>query len=287
MTRRLREWTFSLPSLLWLTFFFLIPTCIVITYAFRPFDPIEGVGTSWTLDTFREIFTPAFYRVALRTLGISLITTCACLVLALPTGYAIARTSPRMQSFLITLMVLPFWSNFIVRIFAWKSLLHPDGVLKTLLVFLHLASPDTILLYRPSTVILTMIYSYLPFAVLPIYAAAARFDYQLIEAGLDLGLNRLRAFLLIFIPGIRNGILTALIMVFIPAIGAYVIPDVVGGHQSEMIGNKIVQRTFVYRNLPEASALATLLTSAAILPVAMVAIIQLRNRRRAALRSKL
>jgi spermidine/putrescine transport system permease protein len=140
-------------------------------------------------------------------------------------------------------------------------------MLKQALVFLHLCSPDATLLYNPFTVLLVIIYTYLPFAILPVYAAAEKFDYSLIEAARDLGASQLRAFMRIFMPGISRGVWTAVLMVFIPALGSYVIPDIVGGPGSEMIGNKIAQRTFVDRNLPHASALSALLTLAVMVPL--------------------
>ena len=163
--------------------------------------------------------------------------------------------------------ILPFWTSFLIRIFAWKGVLHPDGFLKQTLVFFHIISPDTMLLYRPEAVLLVMIYTELPFAILPLYAAAEKFDFTLIEAAMDLGAGRLRAFMSVFIPGIKAGLVSACLMVLIPSFGSYVVPDVVGGLGSEMIGNVIVQRTFTDRNLPAASALASVLILAMLVPL--------------------
>ena len=163
-----------------------------------------------------------------------------------------------------------------MRIFAWKVLLHPEGMLKHALVFLGLVSPDTSLLYNAYAVLLVMVYTELPFAILPIYAAAEKFDFRLVEAAKDLGATSFRAFRSVFLPGIRVGLLTAFLMVFIPSLGSYVIPDIVGGPTSEMIGNKIAQRTFVDRNLPHAAGLSALLTLAVLVP--MVAITALRGK---------
>jgi spermidine/putrescine transport system permease protein len=146
--------------------------------------------------------------------------------------------------------------------------------LKNFLVLLGLISPDAILLYHPATVVMVSVYTYLPFALIPIYAAAEKFDFRLIEAARDLGAHQLRAFFSIFLPGIRRGLLTAILVVFIPALGSYVIPDIVGGPHSEMIGNKIAQRTFVDRNLPHASGLSAFLTLAVLAPLAAVLMLQ-------------
>ena len=168
---------------------------------------------------------------------------------------------------MLLLTVVPFWTSFLIRIFAWKAVLHPDGLLKKALVFCQLISPESLLLYRPGTVLMVMIYTELPFAILPLYAAVEKFDFGLIDAAMDLGAGKLRAYLSIFIPGIRNGLLSACLMVLIPCIGSHVIPDVVGGIDSMMIGNVIAQRTFVDRNLPHASALAAVMTIVMFLPL--------------------
>jgi spermidine/putrescine transport system permease protein len=166
-------------------------------------------------------------------------------------------------------VIVPFWTSFLVRVFAWKLLLHPEGTIKHTLVWLGLASQDTSLLYRPGAVLLVSVYSFLPFAILPIYAAAEKFDYRLVEAARDLGAGAFRAFRSVFLPGIRRGLLTATLVVFVPSLGSYVIPDLVGGPTSDMVGNKIAQRTFSDRNLPQASALSALLTLAVLAPMVL------------------
>lgn len=273
------EWALTLPSFGWLLLFFLIPTLIIFAYAFKPSDPHGGVGAGWTLDVIKSLADPNYYFLIWRTLWLSGITTLVCLFLALPVGYQLALTKGSLRKLLLLLFVIPFWSSFLIRIFAWKTVLHPEGFLKKLLVFLHLLSPDATLLYNSGAVLLVMIYTYLPFAVFPIYAAASKFNFQQIEAAMDLGATRRQAFFKIFVPGIKKGIFTAMIMVFIPAIGAYVIPDLVGGANSEMIGNKIAQRTFIDRNLPQASALSSLLALVVLIPVAALSILTSRSRK--------
>lgn len=257
--RRREEWLLTLPTFFWLTLFFIIPTVIVLAIAFKPAAPHGGFGEGWTLRTLMELGNPNYPAIVFRTLWISAVATALCILIALPVGYCLARASRKWRQFLMLLVVIPFWTNFLIRIFAWKQVLHPEGILKKTLVALHLVAPDATLLYNASAVMLVMVYTYLPFAILPIYAAAEKFDFSLLEAAQDLGSSRLGAFYRIFIPGIRRGLLTATLMVLIPALGAYVIPDIVGGPTSEMIGNKIAQRTFVDRNLPHASALTGLL----------------------------
>lgn len=273
------EWLLTLPSFGWLLVFFLVPTLIVFAFAFKPSDPFGGVGAGWTTQALVGIADPQYAAILWRTVWLSLLTTALCLVLATPAGYAIARAEPRARARLLLLVIVPFWTSFLIRIFAWKVLLHPEGTFKHALVELGLVPEQATLLYTPGAVLLVMVYTFLPFAVLPIYAAAEKFDFQLLEAARDLGAGRLRAFVEVFLPGIRRGLLTAFLVVFIPALGSYVIPDLVGGPGGEMLGNKIAQRVFVDRNLPHASALSAFLILAVLLPLAAVLALQAQRRR--------
>jgi len=272
------EWLVTLPSLGWLLVFFLVPTLIVFAFAFKPSDPFGGVGPGWTTATLVRIVDPQYVAIVWRTVWLSLLTTGLCLLLATPAGYAIARAEPKARARLMLLVIVPFWTSFLIRIFAWKVLLHPEGALKHALVGLGLVSEQAPLLYTPGAVLLVMVYTFLPFAILPIYAAAEKFDFRLLEAARDLGAGQLRAFVEVFLPGIQRGLLTAFLVVFIPALGSYVIPDLVGGPGGEMLGNKIAQRVFVDRNLPQASALSALLILAVLLPMAAVLVLQAQKR---------
>jgi spermidine/putrescine transport system permease protein len=266
----INEWLISWPSFVWLVVLFVIPTVVVFAITFKPTDPYGGIGEGWTLETLRSLSNPNYPAIIWRTVWISVVTTVLCVAIAIPTGYCMARVAPRWRQWLLLLIIVPFWTSFLVRVFAWKVLLHPDGLVKKALVALHLISPDTLLLYNSEAVLLVMVYTYLPFAILPIYAATEKFDFHLVEAARDLGAHKLQAFVHVFIPGIRLGLLTAFLVVFIPALGSYVIPDIVGGMGSEMLGNKIAQRTFVDRQLPHASALSAFLTLAVLIPLLVI-----------------
>ena len=281
MNRRLREIGITLPSFLWLAALFLLPTALVLAMAFKPSDGYGGMGPGWTLATLRGLGNPSYPAIIGRTVALSLLTTLVCVALAVPMGYHMARTRSRWRQTLVLLTVVPFWICFLVRVFAWKHLLHPDGFIRNGLLALGLIDPGTMLLYTSATVLMVMVYSHLPFAILPVFAAAEKFDFQLFEAAMDLGATRWHAFTRIFLPGIARGIGTAVLVVLIPALGSYIIPDMVGGTDSEMIGNKIAQRTFGDRNLPHACALAALLTLAVLGPLLGVVF----RRDRAAVRS--
>lgn len=273
---RLTEWLLTLPSFVWLGVLFLLPTVLVFAIMFKPATPFGGIGDGWTLETLWTLGNPNYPAIIWRTIRLSMLATALCILLATPMAYYMARASQAVRRWMLLLVVLPFWTSSLVRIFAWKVLLHPDGILKHGLVLLGLVAPEATLLYNENAVLLVMVYTELPFAILPIYAAAEKFDYQLIEAAKDLGATSFRAFRSIFLPGIRVGVMTAFLMVFIPALGSYVIPDIVGGPTSEMIGNKIAQRTFVDRNLPHAAGLSAFLAMAVLVP--MLAITSLRRK---------
>ena len=268
---KLHEWGLTLPSFLWLTFFFVIPTVIVVSIAFHAASPGGGIASGFTLETWRSISNPNYPVIVWRTIWISAMTTAVCVVLSLPCAYAIARMNLKWRAVVAGLIMLPFWTSFIVRVFAWRTLLNPEGFLQQLLISIGLATENTTLNYNSGAILVVSIYSFLPFAIMPIYSAAEKFDFSLLEAARDLGARSFYAFCRIFMPGIKRGIISAVLMVFIPAIGSYVIPDLVGGTDSELIGNKIYQRTFPDRNLPHASALATVTGFSVLFPLACVA----------------
>jgi spermidine/putrescine transport system permease protein len=261
----------------WLAVFFVIPSLIVFAIALRPADPSGGVGAGWTLDTIRSLGNAGYPAIAWRTLWISAATTALCLLLAVPVGYGIARADRRLRNALLLLVIVPFWTSSLVRIFAWKVLLHPDGWTKQALALCGLAGRDALLLYNAGAVVLVQVYTFLPFAILPIYAAAEKFDRSLIDAARDLGATKWQAFREVFVPGIRRGLAAAALLVFIPALGSYVVPDLVGGPDNELIGNKIAQRVFVDRNLPHAGALSAALMLAVLAPLLAALVLQARR----------
>ncbi len=265
LERRHEPWI-TLPSFLWLIVLFTIPAAIVFAIAFKPSDPFGGIGAGWTLHTLRSLGDPNYPAILWRTVWLSVATTALCLVLATPTAYFMARVAQRWRPLLVLAIIVPFWTSFLVRIFAWKVVLHPEGPLKHALAALHLVPADGSLLYHSGAVLLVLVYTELPFAILPLYAAAEKFDFRLLEAARDLGAGPFRSFWTVFLPGIRRGLLTATLVTLIPALGSYVVPDLVGGPTSEMLGNKIAQRTFSDRNLPHASALSALLALAVLVP---------------------
>lgn len=251
---------------MWLLILFLIPTLLVIFISFCKADTYGNIIRGFSLEAYSDIINPSFLGILFRTVKLSVYTTIICLTLAIPVAYTMARLEKKWQQNLMILIIIPFWTNFLIRIYSWKVILHPDGFIKQVLSFFHIVPESASLLYNEGAILLVLVYTYIPFAILPLYSAAEKFDFHFLEAARDLGSSPLHSFIKIFIPGISQGIISAIMVVFIPALGTYVIPDMVGGTSSEMLGNKIAQRVFTDRNLPKGSALSTLLILAFILP---------------------
>ncbi len=294
MTKKLREALVTSPSFIWLLLFFAIPALIVLAFTFHGHTPDGGVG-EWSLSTWRELVDPDYPVIVWKTIRISFEVTIWCILLALPCAYAIARMKTKWRGIVAGAIMLPFWTNFVVRVFAWKTMLHPDGwlqscyynflqarawafeclpaFLRDFLVTIHLAAPMppdpafSTILDSEAAVVLVSVYTLLPFAIMPLYTAAEKFDFSLLEAARDLGAKNFYAFRKIFIPGIRQGLVSAVLMVFIPAIGSYVIPQMLGGTNCVLIGNKIFMRAIQNRNSPHASALAALMAVSVLVPL--------------------
>jgi spermidine/putrescine transport system permease protein len=295
---RRAEWFVTLPSLLWLALFFAVPAVIVLAFTFHGHDASGGVG-EWSMSTWRELVDPDYPTIVWNTLRISFEITVWSILLSIPCAYAIARMNKRWRALVAGAIMLPFWTSFVVRVFAWKTMLHPDGWLQACylvwlrtrewlfdwlpgfvqqaLVWIGFASAGPVdpssstILDSEAAVVLVSVYSFLPFAIMPIYSAAEKFDFALLEAARDLGAKNFYAFRKIFVPGVRQGIVSAILMVFIPAVGSYVIPQMLGGTNCVLIGNKIFMRAIQNRNIPHASALATLMAVSVLVPLALAA----------------
>ena len=254
-----REVFLSMPSFLWLSIFFLLPTLIIFAISFKPATFDGTVAPGWTWRTLLSLRNPNYPEIIFRTIWLSLATTIFTIALSVPIAYYIARCSAWKRDLVLFLTIIPFWTSFLIRIFAWKGVLHPDGLLKQALVLCRIISPDTMLLYRPEAVLLVMIYTELPFAILPLYAAAEKFDFSLMDAAQDLGATRFQSVLSTFIPGIRSGILYATLMVLVPNLGCYVTSEVIGGTSCMLMGNRIKECAIDFRNLPHACALSLFL----------------------------
>ncbi len=246
------------PMGLWFTLFFTIPIGIIILYSFLKRGLYGGIVWDFTLDAYRQMFNPSFAKVLFRTLWISVIATFFCLLIALPCGYAMAKS--KHQTFLLFLIIIPFWTNSLIRIYAWISILSSEGFLNSVLLKFGIINQSLSLIYNNQAVIVVLIYMYLPFAILPLFTTIDKFDFSLLDAARDLGASKLGSIMRVMLPNIKSGISTAFIFTFIPIFGAYTVPLLVGGKDSTMIGNIIVDQVSKTRNWPLASAFSMILT---------------------------
>lgn len=262
---RLLGTLYSGPMGIWFTLFFTIPLAIIILYSFMKKGLYGGVEPKFSLSAYAQMLNPSFGRVLFRTLWISLVSTFFCIFLAIPCGYAMAKS--RYQTLLLFLIIIPFWTNSLIRIYAWITILSTEGFINSLLIKLGIMGGDLKLIYNNGSVVLVLIYMYLPFAILPLFTTIDKFDFSLLEAARDLGATKLEAIIKVMFPNIKSGLSTAFIFTFIPIFGAYTVPLLVGGKSSTMIGNIIVDQVSKTRNWPLASAFSMILTVVSLIGV--------------------
>lgn len=261
------------PMGIWFTIFFTVPLIIIVLYSFMKRDVYGGVVREFSLKAYKQMFDKAYAMIFFRTLYITLVSTIITILIALPCGYAIARS--RHQTLLLILVVVPFLTNSLIRIFAWITILGDNGLLNAICGFFFTLFHKKVAVFAPhkfmftkGAVILVSIYMYLPYAILPIFTAVDRFDFSLLEASRDLGATKIQSMFKVLLPGIKSGIVSALIFTFIPIFGAYTVPQLVGGKDSYMLGNIIVDQVQKVRNWPLASAFSMVITL-----ISMVAIL--------------
>ncbi|MDR1239254.1 MAG: ABC transporter permease [Treponema sp.] len=242
----------------WFTIFFLAPLLIIIFYSFLKKGLYGGVIMEFSLDAYRALGNASLIVVIIRTISASALSTLITILIALPCGYFMAKS--KNQTFLLLLIIIPFWTNFLIRVFAWMNILGSNGFLNELLLRLGLIKGSIQFLYNQKTVILVLVYMYLPYAILPLYSTIDKFDFSLLEAARDLGATKLQSMLKVLLPNIRSGVYTAVLFTFIPIFGAYAVPLLVGGKDSYMLGNVIADQLTKSRNWPLASAISLVLT---------------------------
>ena len=250
--------SYYISLLLWLTAFFVIPTLIIAVISFLKKGPYGGViFWQFSLDAYANLFDKVFLKVIFKTLEISVWVTVVTLILALPTAYFISRS--KLKSFWLLLIIIPFWTNFLVRIYSFIAILGNNGIVnKALQLVFNLDGPIQ-LLYNKNAVIIVTVYIYLPYAILPLYSSIEKFDFSLLDAARDLGATKFKAMVKVFLPGIKSGLISAIILTFIPAVGSYAVPDLLGGNDALMLGNIIGKRLLDARDWPIASAVSMLL----------------------------
>lgn len=269
----------------WLFFFFLIPFVIVFkislsqtAIAMPPYTPVlgfdEGLGGFWSqlkelsFDNYLWLTDdPLYFNAYLSSVWIAAVSTVLALAVGYPIAYGMARAPTSLRPTLLMLVILPFWTSFLIRVYAWIGILKPEGLLNQLLMNLNVIDSPLLIMNTHTAIFIGIVYSYLPFMILPLYSSLEKMDYSLIEAAQDLGCPPTSAFWKITFPLSLPGVIAGCMLVFIPAVGEFVIPDLLGGSQTLMIGKTLWNEFFANRDWPVSSAVAVILLLLLIVPI--------------------
>jgi putrescine transport system permease protein len=280
---------------LWLVAFFLIPFLIVVKISLSqtelaqpPYSPVFDAAAGWSgikaffaglsSSNFVSLVSDPIYILSyLRSLEIAAVSTVMLLLFGYPIAYGMARASARLQPFLVIAVILPFWTSFLIRVYAWINILQHDGLLNQLLLALHIVHEPVAWLASDTAIYIGMVYSYLPFMVLPLYASLQKMDETLLEAAADLGCPRWKAFWLVTFPLSLPGVGAGILLCFIPIVGEFVIPDLLGGSDTMMIGQTLWTEFFANRDWPVASAIAVVLLGILVVPMLFYERLQLHE----------
>jgi len=268
---------YSFPMAGWFTVFFLAPIIIIVIYSFLKKGLYGGVEWQFSLDAYRNLTNPSFISITGRTLITSVVATIITIFMALPCGYFMARS--KIQTVLLLLIIIPFWTNFLIRVYAWMNILGNNGFINEFLMRFNLINDYIPFMYNQKAVTLVLVYMYLPYAILPLYATIDKFDFSLLEAARDLGATKIVSMIKVLLPNIKSGLLTAVLFTFIPIFGAYAVPQLVGGKDSYMLGNIIADQILKSRNWPLASSISMVLTIVTTFGIVVMMNIQRREAR--------
>jgi spermidine/putrescine transport system permease protein len=245
----------SLPAYVYLVLLFVIPLALVFVYSFATRDSTgQTILEDWNLESYRRLFTPIVGEIFLRSVLLAVVTTVICLALSYPFAYYIATRAPKIRNVLLVFVMIPFWSNFLVRTYAWRMILGSEGPVSQISV--ALGGEPVRLLFTNVAVLIGLVYGFMPFMVLPLYAALERMDWRLVEAARDLYADGWTAFRRVTLPLSMPGVVAGSILVFIPSLGAYVTPALLGGANTVLMGDYIVSQFLAARNWPFGSALS-------------------------------
>ena len=242
------------PCVFWIGVFFLLPLALMGTYSFLERALYGGVRWVFTWENYTRFVDPLYLKILLRSFRISFLTTVILLIIGYPMAYRIAMADRRWRNILLFLVVLPFWTSDLIRTYAWMLILRDTGLLNHLFQYLQLINKPIPLLYTEGAILLGLAYVYLPFMVLPLYASIEKLERSLLEAAEDLGATPFWRFLKVTVPLTKSGILAGSLLVFVPSVGAFIVPDLLGGAKVMMIGNLVQLQFGPSRNWPFGSA---------------------------------
>ena len=247
------------PTNIYLFLMVVLPLILVTGLSFLSRGAYGQVLFRFNLTNYTRLFDALYGKVMVFSLGIGIGTTLICILVGYPLAYFLARAPARQRSLLLFLILLPFWTNFIIRIFAWMIILRSGGLLDTILQWLHITQAPLNLLYTPTAVLIGMVYEFLPFMVLPLYTSLEKIENSLLEAAADLGAPPWKAFLRVTLPLSVPGMIAGTILTFIPAMGMFVVPDILGGAKTILIGNVIRNQFLTARDWPFGAAASMVL----------------------------
>jgi spermidine/putrescine transport system permease protein len=252
----LAGWLLVSPLFLWIGAFVVAPTAIMLVYSFCKRGTLGGVVFEFTLENYAAVFDQTYLRIVVRSIMYAALTTALCLAIGYPVAYCIGRADEKRRNLLLMMVMIPFWTSFLIRTYAWVTILKSQGLLNSLLLQYNLISEPFEMLYTSGAVLVGLVYTFLPFMILPIYTSVEKLDNALVEAAFDLGAGPMRAFSRVIIPMTSPGITAGVLLVFIPALGIYALNDILGGGKVDMIGN-IIENQFKgnARNWPFGAAL--------------------------------
>jgi spermidine/putrescine transport system permease protein len=252
-------WLMLSPLLLWLTLFVIAPTLLLIVFSFCQRGNLTLIVYDFTFDNYIRVADPSYLKIFIRSIYYAALTTVICIVLGYPVAYFIGRAGENWRNRLLMLVMIPFWTSFLIRTYAWITILKQEGLLNGFLMSFGTLSGPLDILYTPTAVVIGLVYAYLPFMILPIYGSVEKLDNSILEAAMDLGAGPVRAFSKVIIPLTSPGIIAGTLLVFIPAVGMFAVTDLMGGGQNPTIG-KVIQNQFSQaRDWPFGAALGVTL----------------------------
>ena len=251
-------WFLKLPMYLWTLAFVFVALLYVLGLSFMTRGEVIGVSNQLTLDNYARLADPQYLRVLTQSLRLAAITTLICVVVGYPFGYLMARLNKAARAVIMLLIVVPFWTNALIRIYGWRILLTGNGPVNTVLQSLGLISEPLKLLYTDGAVLLGMVYALIPFMILPTFSTVDKLDFSVVEAARDLGASPLHAFFTVTVPLTLSGLMAGCVLVFIPSMGLFFLNDLLGGSKTVLAGG-LIQQLINSRDLPMASALSVLM----------------------------
>lgn len=262
-----RWWTLS-PVTLWMAALFVLPLILVLAVSFMSRSTFGGIEYTFSLDNYARSFDPLYLKILWVSCQLAFLTTVFCLVIGYPFAYIIARSPAKYRNLMLLFVIVPFWTNSLIRTYAWIVLLRTEGVINTILLQLGIIDSPLTLLYNESAVLIGLVYTMLPFMILPLYASIEKLDKSLLEAASDLGAKPWQTFWKVTLPLTTPGIMAGTLLVFIPALGLFFIPDLMGGSKSILIGNLIKNQFLSARDWPFGSAISIILMALTLLFIA-------------------